>query len=105
MLAKVGLTKNDVEAQAVGPANVWKLFLAGKADAMASVPDFTGDVIEGGGKGGIIPADDYLQGMAQVVVASDRAIEAEPDKIRRLVRVTMKGVRAEIAEPAGGWRD
>jgi len=105
MLAKVGLTKNDVEAQAVGPANVWKLFLAGKADAMAAVPDWTGDVLEAGAKVRIIPADDYFQSMAQVVVASDTAIEREPDKIRRLVRATIKGVKDIMADPAGSARD
>lgn len=105
MLAKVGLTKNDVEAQAVGPANVWKLFLAGKADAMIAVPDWTGDVIEAGGKVRIIPADDYFQSMAQVVVASDKAIQEQPDKIRRLVHATLRGVKAVMDDPAGAARD
>ncbi len=105
MLAKVGLTKNDVEAQAVGPANVWKLFLAGKADAMTAVPDWTGDVLEAGATVRIIPADDYFQSMAQVVVASDEAIQKEPDKIRRLVRATIKGVSDIMADPAAAARD
>ena len=105
MLAKVGLTKNDVEAQAVGPTNVWKLFLAGKADAMIAVPDWTGDVLEAGAKVRIIPADDYFQSMAQVVVASDDAIREQPDKIRRLVRATLKGVQAVMDDPAAAARD
>jgi len=105
MLAKVGLTKNDVEAQAVGPANVWRLFLAGKADAMIAVPDWTSDVIEAGGKVRIIPADDYFQSMAQIVVASDTAIKEQPDKIRRLVRATLRGVKAVMDDPAGAARD
>ncbi|MEJ0067879.1 MAG: ABC transporter substrate-binding protein [Pseudomonadota bacterium] len=100
MLAKVGLTRNDVEAQAVGPANVWKLFLAGKADAMIAVPDWTGDVIEAGAQVRIIPAEDYFQSMAQIVVASDKAIQEQPDKIRRLVRATIRGVKAVIDDPA-----
>src|ERR1700691_4523838 len=33
MLAKVGLTKNHLNAQAVGATNVWKLFVAGQSDA------------------------------------------------------------------------
>ena len=49
-----------------------------------------------GAKVTIIPADDYFQSMAQVVVASDKAIAEEPDKIRRLVRATLKGVQAVI---------
>jgi NitT/TauT family transport system substrate-binding protein len=43
--------------------------------------------------------------MAQVVVASDKAIQEEPDKIRRLVRATIKGVQAVIADPAAAARD
>ena len=41
MLASQGMTKDDVNAQAAGPVNVWKLFLAGQADAFASTPDWT----------------------------------------------------------------
>ena len=91
MLAKVGLTKNDIDAQAVGATNVWKLFLAGKSDALASVPDWEGDLLEAGAKIRIIPADKYFQSMAQVVVASDDMIQKRPDLIRKLVQATLKG--------------
>src|SRR3972149_5181578 len=40
MLASAGLTKNDVDAQAAGPAGGWQLSAPGKADAMAAVPDW-----------------------------------------------------------------
>ena len=46
MLASQGMTKNDVNAQAAGPINVWKLFVAGQSDAFASMPDWTALVIE-----------------------------------------------------------
>ena len=79
MLAKVGLTKNDINAEAVGATNIWKLFVAGQADAMASVPDWIVDATEAGAKIKIIPADDYFQSMAQMVVASDKTITEKPD--------------------------
>ena len=41
MLASAGLSKHDVKAQAAGPVGVWKLFMAGKSQAMASVGDWT----------------------------------------------------------------
>ena len=41
MLSKVGLTKNDVNIQAAGPAGVWQQFAAKKASGMAAVPDWT----------------------------------------------------------------
>ena len=39
-LRKAGLSKNDVNIQAAGPAGVWQLFSANKAEAMAGVPDW-----------------------------------------------------------------
>jgi NitT/TauT family transport system substrate-binding protein len=98
-LAKVGLTKNDVNAQAAGPANVWKLFVAGQADAMAGVPDWTGDILETGMKVRIISTGDYFQSMAQVIIASDKMIQERPDLIRKLVRATLKGWQDIVNDP------
>jgi len=39
MLATVGLTKNDLKVEAAGPAFSWKLWAAGKADAIVISPD------------------------------------------------------------------
>ena len=105
MLAKVGLSKNDVNAQAVGPTNVWKLFLAGQSEALASVPDWEGDLIENGAKIRIIPADQYFQSMAQVVIASDDMIKKQPQLIARLVRATLKGWQDIVKDPDGAAAD
>jgi len=105
MLAKVGLTKNDVNIQAAGATNVWKLFVAGQADAMASVPDWEVDATEAGAKIRVIPADNYFQSMAQAIVASDDAIKEKPDLIRKLVRATIHGVKDIMTDPAAAARD
>ena len=105
MLAKVGLTKNDINAQAVGATNVWKLFVAGQSDAMASVPDWEVDATEAGAKIKVIPADKYFQSMAQVVVASDETIKQKPDLVRKLVRATIHGVTDIMKDPAGAAAD
>ena len=105
MLAKVGLTKNDIDAQAVGATNVWKLFLAGKSDALASVPDWEGDLIEAGAKIRIIPADKYFQSMAQVVLASDDMIQKRPDLIKKLVTATLHGWQDIQKDPDGAAVD
>jgi len=105
MLAKVGLTKNDIDAQAVGATNVWKLFLAGKSDALASVPDWEGDLLEAGAKIRIIPADKYFQSMAQVVVASDDMIKKRPDLIKKLVQATLHGWEDIQKDPDGAAVD
>jgi NitT/TauT family transport system substrate-binding protein len=105
MLAKVGLTKNDVNAQAAGPVNVWKLFLAGQSEGLASVPDWEGDLLEAGAKIRIIPAGDYFQSMAQVVIASDKMIRERPEFIRKLVRATLQGWQDVVKDPEGAAKD
>ena len=105
MLAKVGLKKDDVNAQAVGATNVWKLFVANQSDAMASVPDWIVDATEAGAKVRIIPADQYFPSMAQAVVASDQAIKEKPELIRKLVRATLHGMQDIMADPKGSAVD
>lgn len=105
MLAKVGLSKNDVNIQGAGPAGVWKLFLAGKADAMAGVPDWIGIAMGAGKKLTIIPADDYFKSMAQAILASDDTIKNKPALVRKLVRATLKGMQDIMSDPAGAARD
>lgn len=105
MLAKVGLSKNDVNIQGAGPAGVWKLFLAGKADAMAGVPDWIGIALGAGKKLTIIPADDYFKSMAQAILASDDTIKNKPALVRKLVRATLKGMQDIMSDPAGAARD
>lgn len=105
MLATVGLTKNDVEAQAAGPAGVWQLFAAGKADAMAAVPDFIASAKEAGAKVRIFSADDHFKSMAQAILASDDMIQKRPELIRKLVRATLKGMQDIMRDPVAGARD
>jgi NitT/TauT family transport system substrate-binding protein len=105
MLAKVGLTKNDVNAEAVGATNIWKMFVAGQSDAMASVPDWTVEAEEAGAKVRVIPADEYFQSMAQVVIASDSVIKEKPELIRKLVRATIHGVQDIMVDPKGAAVD
>ena len=105
MLAKVGLSKNDVNIQAAGATNVWKLFVAGKAAAMAAVPDWIVDAEGANAKLRIIPADEYFPSMAQAIVASDATIKAKPKLIRDLVQATLHGLRDIMQDPAGAAHD
>ncbi len=99
MLSKAGLTKNDVNIQAAGPAGVWQQFAAKKASAMAAVPDWTVSAMEAGVQVDIIPADVYFKSMAQAIVASDDTIQKNPQLIQKLVRATLKGMRDIMANP------
>ncbi len=105
MLAKVGLSKNDIDAEAVGATNIWKLFVAGRADAMAAVPDWIVDATEAGAKVRIIPADQYFQSMAQAILASDFMIKEKPELIRKLVRATLHGMHDIMADPQAAAAD
>jgi NitT/TauT family transport system substrate-binding protein len=99
MLSKVGLTKNDVNIQAAGPAGVWQQFAAKKAVAMAGVPDWTATAMDAGAQVDILPADVYFKSMAQAILASDETIQKNPQLIQKLVRATLKGMKDIMANP------
>lgn len=99
MLSKVGLTKNDVNIQAAGPAGVWQQFAAKKASGMAGTPDWTVTAMEAGAKVDILPADVYFKSMAQAILASDETIQKNPQLIQKLVRATLRGMKDIMANP------
>ncbi len=105
MLASVGLSKADVDAQAAGPAGVWQLFAAGKADAMAAVPDWIVSATEAGAKVKIFSSDEYFKSMAQAILVSDETIQKRPELVQKLVRATLKGMQDIMKDPAGAARD
>lgn len=99
MLSKSGLTKNDLDIQAAGPAGVWQQFAAKKSMAMAAVPDWTALVIENGAQVDILPADIYFKSMAQAILASDDTIKNNPQLVQKLVRATLKGMKDIMTNP------
>jgi NitT/TauT family transport system substrate-binding protein len=105
MLASVGLTRNDIDAQAAGPANTWKLFIAGEADAMAAVPDWIAIAAAQGKKMNLFPADAHFRSMAQAILAADDVIAEQPELIGKLVRATLRGMKDIMADPAEAARD
>jgi NitT/TauT family transport system substrate-binding protein len=105
MLASAGLTKADVDAQAAGPAGVWQLFAAGKADAMAAVPDWIVSATQAGAKVKVFSSDDYFKSMAQAILVSDETIQNRPELVKKLVRATLKGMQDIMKDPAAAARD
>jgi NitT/TauT family transport system substrate-binding protein len=104
-LAAVGLTKDDVKIQSVGPVNVWKLLVARQADAMGAVPDWIASAEAAGAKLKVFSAQDYFPNMPQAIIASDKMIATKPDVVRKFVRATLKGVRDIMADPAAAAED
>lgn len=105
MLAKVGLSRNDLDIQAAGPANTWKLLIAKEADAMAAVPDWVGAVRGAGVELKLWPADEYFRSMAQAILVSDQVIQENPELVRKLVRATLKGLGDIMADPQAAAAD
>jgi NitT/TauT family transport system substrate-binding protein len=98
-LASKGITKNDVSAEAVGPANVAKFVIAGTVDACACTPDWEINVKDGVKDTVSLPTKDYFQSMAQAILASDKVIAERPDMVRAIVKATLKGMKYVMDDP------
>jgi NitT/TauT family transport system substrate-binding protein len=100
-LSKVGLTKDDVNIQAVGPSGVPNLVISGNADACACTPDWEINVKQGL-NGNIItfPTLDYFPTTAQAVVTSDEVIKTKPQLVQAIVDGIAKGMAFIVADPA-----
>jgi NitT/TauT family transport system substrate-binding protein len=90
MLSTVGMTKADVDAQALGNGALVQMLLAGKIDACACVPDWVVAARDAGLKAHIFPAADYTPSMAQALIASDDMIEHHPETLRKIIRAVLK---------------
>lgn len=100
VLASVGLTKNDVDIQAVGPGGIIQLTIAGELDAMSGVPEWIAAIEAAGVKMGQQPVDTVFPAMAQAIFASDRTIADSPELIEGFVTAVLRGVRDISADPA-----
>lgn len=98
-MRKAGLNKNDIDVQAAGPSGVWQLFSAGKSQAMAAVPDWVVNAEEAGQSVKLLPQNEVFASMAQAILASDEAIEKQPDVVNGVVKATLMGMRDIIADP------
>ncbi|BAN47286.1 ABC transporter substrate-binding protein [Metapseudomonas resinovorans] len=98
-LRKAGLSKSDVDVQAAGPSGVWQLFSAGKSQAMAGVPDWVVNAEESGRAVKLLPQSEIFESMAQAILASDEAIEKQPEVVSGVVKATLMGMRDIIDDP------
>ncbi len=100
MLAKVGLTVKDLNAQAAGPVGVWQLVAAGRTVGCACVPDWIPSIESTGVKVRVIQSFDYFPGMTQAILASDAVIKEKPEMVRKFVRASLKGMKDVMDDPA-----
>jgi len=99
LLASVGLTKDDLSIQAVGPTGVWEFVAAGKSAGMAGVPDWIPPVRAAGVAVKIIPTDQYFPHMAQGIAASDQLIQEKPELVRKFVHAALRGMKDVMDDP------
>jgi NitT/TauT family transport system substrate-binding protein len=99
-LASKGITKNDISAEAVGPANVAKFVIAGTVDACACTPDWEIDVKEAVKDTVSLPTKDYFQSMSQAILTSDKMIAEKPEMVRAIVKATLRGMKYVMDDPA-----
>jgi NitT/TauT family transport system substrate-binding protein len=98
-MRKAGLSKSDVEVQAAGPSGVWQLFSAGKSQAMAGVPDWVVNAEDAGLQVKLLPGSEVFESMAQAILASEEAIEKQPEVVSGVVKATLMGMRDIMADP------
>lgn len=100
VLARQGLSKTDANVQAVGPAGVVGLVLAGSADACVCTPDWEVDLTTALPGTVSLPTLTSFPTMAQGIMASDETIAKRPEFVRAMVRATLRGMQLVIDDPA-----
>jgi len=100
VLASQGLSKSDVDIQAVGPGGIIQLTIAGKLDAMSGIPEWIAAVEGAGIKLSQIPVDTIFPAMAQAIFASDKTIAERPEVVEAFVGAILKAMREINADPA-----
>lgn len=98
-LAAHGIEKKDVEIQAVGPAGVTSLVIAGATDACICTPDWEINVEDAVGATVAMPLKDYVPTTAQAIVSSDDLIAKRPEFVRVVVRATLRGLKLIMDDP------
>lgn len=105
VLASVGLTKNDVDIQAVGPGGIIQLSIAGKLDGFTGVPEWIAAVQGAGVEMDQVPVDTVFPAMAQAIIASDKVISERPEVVEGFVNAVLKAIGDINADPAQAAKD
>ena len=104
-LASVGLSKDDVDIQAVGPAGIIQLMISGDTQAMSGTVEWAGAVRAAGVDVQMLPINDIFPAMAQAIIASDKIIAEKPELVKAFVQATIKGYIDVIKDPEQAAKD
>lgn len=100
MLASVGISKNDVKAEAVGIAAVQQLVSNNTMPAGACNPECVTTIQDHDPQVKVYVSSDYTPSMAQAMVASDKMIKERPEVIRKVERATYRAWTEIRNDPA-----
>lgn len=99
LLGSVGLTKDDVSIQAVGPGGIVQLLISGDLDAFCGAPEYLPAVEAAGVDLDMVPVDSVFPAMAQAIIASDKTVAEKPQMVAGVVRAVLKAVKEIEADP------
>jgi len=105
VLASVGLSKDDVDIQAVGSGGIIQLNISGDLDGMSGVPEWIAAIEGAGVEMNQTPVDTIFPAMAQAIIASDKTIAERPEIVDGLVNAVLQGIRDIVADPAQAAKD
>lgn len=99
VLSTVGLKRDDATIQAVGIAGITQLMVSGDVDAVVATPEF-GIMIEGASVPvDMMPITQYFPGLAQIILASEKAVAERPELIGKFVGATVRAVEDIVNDP------
>jgi NitT/TauT family transport system substrate-binding protein len=104
-LGSVGLTRDDVDIQAVGPGGIIQLMISGDIVAMSGVPEWAAAIRGAGVELETITIDSIFPAMAQAVLASDETIEERPEVVQGVVNAIIRAITDIIEDPAQAAKD
>lgn len=105
VLAANGMRRTDLQIQAVGPAGVTQLMIAGSLDAIMAVPEWTDAIREAGVEVETHDINAVFPALAQAILSSDSTIQRRPEVVRGFVGAVLRAVRDCMADPTAAARD
>jgi NitT/TauT family transport system substrate-binding protein len=104
-LGSAGLTRDDVDIQAVGPGGIIQLMISGDIVAMSGVPEWAAAIRGAGVELETITIDSIFPAMAQAILASDETIEERPEVVQGVVNAIIRAMTDIIEDPAQAAQD
>jgi len=104
-LAAAGVKRDELEVQALGPAGMTQLMIAGSVDAIMAVPEWSYQIEAANVPVDRLPIDSLFPSMAQAVLASDKIVKDRPAVVKGFVAALLRATQDCIADPAASARD